>query len=196
MEATGPTQLCAGQLAGCEAGVHTLRSLFENFSTEEVLLVDTTNAFNQLNRQATLRNIQAICPSLAHILINCYQDPVTMHTSNGDTIWSKKGTTQGGPLGMAMYALGVTPLIKKLYQKCANTAQVWFANDSAAASSLTNLCEWWNSLIELGPCYGYEVNNNKCWLVVKPHLVKQAQISSTIQAFRSQTKVALILGRP
>ena len=84
MEATGPTQLCAGQLAGCEAGVHTLHSLFDNFSTEGVLLVDATNAFNQLNRPATLRNIQAICPSLAHILINCYRDPVAMHTSNGE----------------------------------------------------------------------------------------------------------------
>ncbi len=49
MQATGPTQLCAGQLAGFEVGVHALRSLFERFSTEGVLLVDTTNAFNQLN---------------------------------------------------------------------------------------------------------------------------------------------------
>jgi len=74
-----------------------------------------------------------------------------MYTSNGNIIWSKEGTTQGDPLGMAMYALGVTPLIKKLYQKCANTTQVWFADDSAAASSLPNLREWWDSLIELGP---------------------------------------------
>ena len=114
MDATGPSQLCAGQLAGCEAGVHTLRSLFNNSSTERVLLVDATNAFNQLNRQAALRNIQAICPSLAHILVNCYRDPVALHTSTGDIIWSKEGTTQGDPLG-------VTPLIKKLSQKCSNT---------------------------------------------------------------------------
>ena len=151
---------------------------------------------NQMNRQATLHNIQAICPSLAHILINCYQDPVAMHTSNGDIIWSKEGTTQGDPLSMAMYALGVTPLIKKLYQKCANTTQVWFADDSAAASSLTNLHEWLDSLIQLSLCFGYEVIVNKCWLVVKPHSAEQALHSSTIQAFRSQTKVALILGWP
>ena len=73
------------------------------------------------------------------------------------------------------YALGVTPLLRKLYQKCANTTQIWFADDSAAASSLTNHCEWQESLVELGPCFGNEVNVNKCWLVVKPHLVEQAR---------------------
>ncbi len=91
--------------------------------------------------------------------------------SNGKIIWSKEGTTQGDPLGMAMYALGATPLFRKPNQKGANTTQIWFADDSAAAFRLTNLCEWWDSL---GPCFGYEVNVNKCWLVVNPHLVEQA----------------------
>ena len=174
IDATGPTQLCAGQLAGCEAGVHTLNSLFESRETDGVLLVDAANAFNQLNRQAALHNIQSLCPSLAHILINCYREPVPMHLSSGEIIWSKEGTTQGDPLGMTMYALGMAPLIQKLNLKCPSVNQLWFAEDSSAASSLKNLLEWWESLLELGPSFGYEVNVKKCWLVVKPHLHDQA----------------------
>ena len=174
IDATGPTQLCAGQLAGCEAGVHTLNSLFESRETDGVLLVDATNTFNQLNRQAVLHNIQSLCPSLAHILINCYREPVQMHLSSGEIIWSKEGTTQGDPLGMTMYALGMAPPIQKLNLKCPSVNQLWFADDSSAASSLKNLLEWWESLLELGPSFGYEVNVKKCWLVVKPHLHDQA----------------------
>jgi len=56
-EAAGSSQLCAGQLSGREAAVHSVQTLFGSPDTEAVLLVDATNAFNSLNRQATLRKI-------------------------------------------------------------------------------------------------------------------------------------------
>ena len=119
-----------------------------------------------------------------------------MHTSNGEIIWVKEGTTHSDPLGMVMYALGVTPLIKKLYQKRTSTTQIWFADDSAAASSLIKLHEWWDSLVELGPCFGYEVNVNKHWLVVKPHLVEQAHNLLHSTGIQISDKGPLILGKP
>ena len=112
MEATGPAQLCGGQPAGCEASVHALCSLFDNPASEGVYLVDAKNAFNQLNCQSILQNMQVIFPSLAPILINCYFNPAALFIPTSETIWSKKETTQGDPLGMAMYAIGVTPLIQ------------------------------------------------------------------------------------
>ena len=66
-------QLCAGQPSGCEAAVHALRRCFENNDVKAVLLVDTSNAFNSLNRQCALHNIQRLCPPLATILINTYR---------------------------------------------------------------------------------------------------------------------------
>ena len=45
MQATGVTQVCAGQSAGCEAAIHALRQLFESMATDGVLLVDADNAF-------------------------------------------------------------------------------------------------------------------------------------------------------
>ena len=103
--------MCAGQLGGCEAAIHTMRQIFENPDIEGVLLVDATNAFNQINRQAALHNINVLCPSLSKILINTYRSPVRMIIPGNRAISSSEGTTQGNPLAMAMYALAVTPLM-------------------------------------------------------------------------------------
>ena len=57
-DAASSLQLCTRQIAGIEAAVHAVRSTFQDDSTEAVLLVDLTNAFNALNRQVALHNIQ------------------------------------------------------------------------------------------------------------------------------------------
>ncbi len=92
-DAAGSLQLCAGQLSGIEAAVHAVRTLFQRVDTEAVLLVDTSNAFNSLNRQAALHNIQRLCPPLATILINTYRAPTELFV-DGDVLYSQEGTTQ------------------------------------------------------------------------------------------------------
>ncbi|CAB3991271.1 Hypothetical predicted protein [Paramuricea clavata] len=47
-----------GYEAGCEAAVHALNQIMDTDETEALLLVDATKAFNTLNRQAALHNIQ------------------------------------------------------------------------------------------------------------------------------------------
>ena len=45
---------------GGEAAVHVLREAFCDEDTESMLLIDTTNAFNSLNRAVALYNIQQL----------------------------------------------------------------------------------------------------------------------------------------
>ena len=73
-EAMGLLQLCASQIAGTEAAVHAMKEAFLNDETEAVLLVDASNAFNSLNREAALHNIQHLCPTLSTILTNIYRE--------------------------------------------------------------------------------------------------------------------------
>ena len=75
-EAVGTHQLCVGQKYSCEAAIHALGSMYEREDTEGVLLIDASNAFNNLNHRATLVNVQRICPAFANVLINtCRADP-------------------------------------------------------------------------------------------------------------------------
>lgn len=74
---------------------------------EALLLIDTPNVFNtQVNRKVALKNIQHLCPSLATVFINTYRDCPSLFIDS-ESIPSHEGTTQGDPLVMAMYAIGV-----------------------------------------------------------------------------------------
>ena len=170
-EAVGATQLCAGQEAGCEAAVHAMERIFADEHTEAIILVDATNAFNCLNREVTLLNCETVCPALSHILINTYRNNSQLFV-DGQCILSKEGTTQGDPLAMAMYAIGTQPLIRRLD---GIAKQVWYADDSAAGSSLERLRRWWDLLVRIGPLYGYFPNGSKTYVLTKPHQIEAAK---------------------
>ena len=159
----GSFQLCASQIGGCEAAVHAMKQIFALPSVGGVLLVDATNAFNELNHQVTLRNVEVVCPVLAPILANTYQQDVLLF-SGGNTILSSEGITQGDPLAMAMYAIRTLLLITQLQ---GIVKQCWYADDSTSGGDLCRLRQWWDLLLLLGPRYGYFPNRVKSWLVMK-----------------------------
>ena len=170
-DVAGTTQLCAGQEAGCETGVHSMREIFSDSTTEAIMFVDASNAFNLLNRQVALLNIHSLCPSLAIALTNTYRNDSSLFVED-ETILSSEGTTQGDPLAMPMYALGIVPLIRQLGHLA---RQLWFADDASAGGSLVNLQAWWEKLNEIGPSFGYYPNASKTWLVVKEEYIEDAQ---------------------
>ena len=172
--AAGALQTCAGHEVGSEAAVHAMKRINDDVATEAAILVDATNAFNTINRQAALHNIAILCPSISTILNNTYGSPVRLFITGEGEISSTEGTTQGDPLAMAMYALAVTPLIQKLRQLKSDIHQVWFADDATAAGKLEPLLHWWNHISSIGPSFGYFPNAVKTHLIVKPDFLDQA----------------------
>ena len=112
-DATSPHQLCADQVSSFMAAVHCIRHLYDDNNTEALILVDAINAFNSLNREVALRNSLHLRPSLGRVLVNVYRESVSLFIDD-EIIKSAEGTTQGDPMAMAMYALGIMPLIQKL----------------------------------------------------------------------------------
>ena len=147
-----------------------MRESFNSPETEAVLLVDASNAFNSLNRQAALLNIRHLCPSIATALINTYRDPSSLFV-DGSSLLSQEGTTQGDPLAMPMYAIATTPLIHSLPS---DVQQAWYADDASASGGVSNLRAWWDDLVNLGPAYGYQVNATKTWLITKEQYYETA----------------------
>ena len=142
-----------------------MRKLFSSLDVEVVLLVDASNALNSLNQQPSLHNIQHLCPSFSTILINIYRRDVNLYIG-GETLLSEESTTQGDPLAMPMYALGVVPLINSLSDDF--VSQVWYADDATACGCLSDVRRWWDHLVTSGPAYGYFPNPSKTCLIVKP----------------------------
>ena len=171
-QAAGALQVCAGQDGGCEAAIHAMKKAFDSEDCEAVLLVDASNAFNNLNRKVSLENIKITCPKLGKYLENIYQTPTTLNINGSDkTLLSKEGTTQGENAASAWYAISTIPLMlclpTKGKDKALSLLQAWFADDSAAAGLLSEIKTWWDTLLLEGTNYGYLVNSTKTWLIVK-----------------------------
>ena len=173
--ACGYIQKCSGSLAGLEAAVHAMQEMYIDEGTEGMLMVDAENAFNCLNRRAALHNVQYLCPALSTCLQNCYRAPSRLFVSGGGELASREGLTQGDPLSMPFYALAVLPLVRALQAKHPSVRQVWFADDSAGASRLSELRKWWDTLCETGRLYGYFTNCSKTTLLVRNNLVTTAE---------------------
>ena len=70
VSSVGSLQVCAGHEAGCEAIIHAMHSIFEEESSEAVLLFDASNTFNSVNREAFLHNVSIIYPPISTYVQN------------------------------------------------------------------------------------------------------------------------------
>ena len=70
ISAVGSLQVCAAQEARCKLLVHGMHEIYEDQSSEAVLLVDASNAFNLIIRNAFLHNITIICPPVTSYVRN------------------------------------------------------------------------------------------------------------------------------
>ena len=154
ISSTVSLQVCAGQEAGSEAAIHAVEKIFKEESTEAVLLVDAANAFNSINRKVFLHNISILCPAISTFVTNCYTTPAQLFVIGGIEIRSNEGTTQGDPVAMAIYAIGITPLIIMMIElvttRCDDIKMMAFADDFSAVGELVSLIQWWTTLLEIG----------------------------------------------
>lgn len=111
-KAAGSVQLCAGKIAGIKAAIHAISIAYEDDGVDVAVFMDASNTFNNLNREAALRNIQNICPALAVIATNTYRNASPLCVDQ-QTIQSKEGTTLGDPFAMAIHAIAIHPLMRQ-----------------------------------------------------------------------------------
>jgi hypothetical protein len=170
-QAAGPLQVCAGHSAGSEAAIHAMSEVFAEDETDGILLIDASNAFNQMNRSVAMHNIQITCKEISYYLINTYRSPSRLFICGGE-ILSQEGTTQGDPLAtMPWYSVNTSTIIQSLRISIPDVKQVWLADDSAGGGMIPSLYSWYHCLCEEGMKYGYHVNGSKSWLIVKSQLL-------------------------
>ena len=174
-KAVGNLQVCAGQPAGAEAAIHAMREIYEDSNCEAILLVDARNAFNTLKRKEMLHNIGIICPVISTYVENTYEDPARLILPQGNELTSSEGTTQGDPTAMAIYALGLSVLQRKLSYQQTNVKNVTYADDKVGAGKIKDLKNWWCLLTSHGPPIGYHPNPSKSCLIVKPEKIEEAR---------------------
>lgn len=179
--ACGSDQLCAGLRSGIEGAIHSMRVLWrEHHSNDQWghLLIDARNAFNELDRAGMLWTVRHTWPSGSQFVFNCYKHYSRLVVRGLDgtssVVLSKVGVTQGDPLAMIAYGLGILPLIKLLQKKHPSIYQPWYADDGSAAGSFQHIKNFFTDLQILGPQYGYFPETTKSILVVSEKNVDPA----------------------
>ena len=108
-------------------------------STVAALIVGALSAFNALNQEAFLHNTKILGASISAYINICYSSATDLYVQGGGSIKSDKGTLQGDPTAIAIYAFGITLLLAWLSKK---SNQV----NSASASKQVTLADDLNGL--------------------------------------------------
>jgi len=109
---------------------------------------------------------------------NCYVRPARLFITGGEEIHSNEGTTQGDPIAMGMYALGLMPLLSTIIKdETCNLLQVALADDLTGIGTIPYLKEWWRKVLQYGPYLGYHVKEAKSWLITKENHLNSAKES-------------------
>ena len=111
IQSVGSLQVCAGQDVGCESLIHAMRRIYEDQSSEVVSLVDASNAFNSINRNVFLHNVEVACPSIARYVKNCFSVNSRLFIIGGGEIQSMERTTQCDLAAVVIYAIAIIPFI-------------------------------------------------------------------------------------
>ena len=107
---------------GLRGGKHQVQSTLREMLTEHpswvVMKIDAKNAFNTCRRTEFFDRVLERCPSLFPWVRACYGAPtrrfVRLEDGSFEVVWSTSGTTQGDPLGPALFAFSMLSLAEEL----------------------------------------------------------------------------------
>ena len=88
---------------------------------------------------------------------------------------SKEGVTQGDPLYIIAYGIGVLPLIRELWGYHPRVTQPWYADNAGSGGEFTNILEHLRDLQARALDRGYYPEPTKRILVVAPGNVARAE---------------------
>ena len=210
IETSGSFQVCSGHPSGSEAAIHAISRIHNDDATEATMLVDATNAFNCLNREAALQNVKILCPALSVHQNNVYGRPANLFIrgeNNQATLKSQEGTTQGDPTAMGWYAISTLPMIsfnnshtQHGEHQPADVHQAWFADDATASGKLKDISVFWENITKVGPNFGYFPNPRKTVIIVKPSALEEAEELFKDQGIQITTDgkrhLGAVLGKP
>ena len=105
----------------------------------------------------------------------------------------REDVTQGDPLAMIAYRIGILPLINNIKQELPDITYPWYADDSRALGTFVRLKTYFYSLTHQYPGRGYHPKPSKSVLIVLPKILRPTIFLEDVTDFRC-ARVHIILG--
>ncbi|XP_021979967.1 uncharacterized protein LOC110876095 [Helianthus annuus] len=156
-------QFGVGVSGGAEAILHSVNRVLSECHTDgslAMLTVDFSNAFNQVDRSALLREVRMRCPSISLWVEFLYGQPTRLYLGDRH-IWSTTGVQQGDPLGPLLFALVLHPLVHQIRDKCKLLLHAWYLDDGTIIGGSEEVARVLDIIKVTGPTLGLELNIKK-----------------------------------
>ena len=120
-----------------------------------------------------LWTVHHLWPSGACLVFNCYlhRSSLVLRNGNGMSSFmhSREGATQGDPLAMVAYGIGILPPIKNMKEEFPESIQPWYADDASVLGTFARVKSYYNSLKQHSPGQGYFTPNplKAFWLCIR-----------------------------
>ena len=163
-----PLQLGVGVRGGCEAIVHAASQAMSSVDDDWcwTLLLDFSNAFNSINREAMFVEFRRRLPGLSAWIEYCYSGQPLLHLGK-DVIHSCSGVQQGDPLGPLGFALTLHPIIERIKADVQSTTMnAWYLDDGTIMGPPDALTSALQIVERDGPSLGLNLSRAKSLLFV------------------------------
>ena len=136
------------------------------------ILVDIQNVFNEENWKSMLWAVRNDWPSVVQFTFNCYRHWATLVVrdleGSDNFLYSTEGVTQGDPLAMIDYGVGLLLLIREFRYVYPCVTHPWYAYKAGAGGSFCDILAHLQDLQGRGSPRGYLPERTKSILVVAP----------------------------
>jgi hypothetical protein len=144
---------------GCEAAIHTTRTFVNNDqnSGKVLLQLDFKNAFNPVERDCILKELQCHTPLLYLYLYQCYRNPSPLFFGN-NLISSSVGAQRGDLCDPMILSLAIKPIILSLDSQL----NIWLFDVEILTDHPEVVLSDFKKMLNLSRETGLELNFNKC----------------------------------
>jgi len=171
----GVKQFGVGIPGGGEAIVHAVRQWHTRQQESDdavALLLDFTNAFNQVERDVILSECRRELPEVSAFVEWCYgEETVLLYGEH--PVASSTGVQQGDPLGPLLFCLALRSLLldaqaqdpPMLPEFGPSFTPSFFLDDGVLCGEAQQVKQALDAILELGPALGFDLNLEKCKLL-------------------------------
>jgi hypothetical protein len=124
-----------------------------------ILQIDLANAFNSIDREALLAEVQKRAPKLLAWANFCYANHSNLFLQ-GCPLRSEQGVQQGDPLGPLFFCLVWQRIVEQMPELLA--LNVWYLDDGHLVGSPKDLRKAADIIATEGAKVGVHINQNKC----------------------------------